>query len=123
MLSGLWRFLKNKENRKTVGERKIKMEDRAKKILVACAQEKSKNPVEIFCNVAKQDFVRIHGPEHHVLDGAALLTAYYNAGGQIDLQTSLEDPTGKSDDAFKIVIKEIERRILQLKAEIAEGLC
>ena len=67
------------------------MEDRAKKILAACAQEKSKNPVEIFCNVAKQDFVRIHGPEHHVLDGAALLTAFYNAGGQIDLQTSLEE--------------------------------
>ena len=50
MLSGLWRFLKNKENRKMVGEGKIKMEDRAKKILAACAQEKSKNPVEIFCN-------------------------------------------------------------------------
>ena len=31
----------------------------------------------------------MHGPEHHVLDGAALLTAYYNAGGNIDLQASL----------------------------------
>lgn len=33
----------------------------------------------------------MHGPEHNVLDGAALLTAFYNAGGQIDLQTSLDE--------------------------------
>ena len=67
------------------------MEGRAKKIIEACLYEKSKNPVEIFYNIAQMDFVRIHGPEHHVLDGAALLTAFYNAGGQIDLQTSLNE--------------------------------
>ena len=65
------------------------MEDRAKKIIEACSHEKSKNPIDIFYNIAQKDFVRIHGPEHHVLDGAAFLTAFYNAGGQIDLQTSL----------------------------------
>ncbi len=65
------------------------MEDRAKKIVEACLQEKSKNPIEIFKNIAKSDFVRMHGPEHHVLDGAAILTAFYNAGGKIDLQNSL----------------------------------
>ena len=37
------------------------------------------------------EFVRIHGPEHHVLDGAAILTAYYNAGGQIELEPSLNE--------------------------------
>ena len=67
------------------------MEDRAKKIIEACLHEKSKNPIDIFYNIAQKDFVRIHGPEHHVLDGAALLTAFYNAGGQIDLQTSLNE--------------------------------
>lgn len=67
------------------------MEDRAKKIIEACLQEKSKNPLNIFYNIAQMDFVRIHGPEHHVLDGAALLTAFYNAGGQINLQTSLNE--------------------------------
>ncbi len=67
------------------------MEDRAKKIIEACSHEKSKNPIDIFYNIAQKDFVRIHGPEHHVLDGAALLTAFYNAGGQIDLQTSLNE--------------------------------
>ncbi len=54
-------------------------------------QEKSTNPIDIFINIAQMDFIRIHGPEHHVLDGAALLTAFWNAGGQIDLQTSLEE--------------------------------
>ena len=67
------------------------MEDRARKIIEACLQEKSKKPVDIFLNIAHMDFVRIHGPEHHVLDGAALLTAYYNAGGKIELQTSLNE--------------------------------
>ena len=67
------------------------MEERAKKIIEACLQEKSNNPIDIFYNIAHKDFVRIHGPEHHVLDGAALLTAYYNAGGGIELQTSLNE--------------------------------
>ncbi len=67
------------------------MEEKAKKILETCMQEKSKNPVEIFMKIAEKDFIRMHGPEHHVLDGAALLTAFYNAGGNIDLAISLEE--------------------------------
>ena len=67
------------------------MEDKAKKIIEACLQEKSKNPMEIFNHIVHMDFIRIHGPEHHVLDGAALLTAFNNAGGNIDLQNSLHE--------------------------------
>lgn len=67
------------------------MEERAKKIIEACLQEKSRNPVEIFKNIAQMDFIRMHGPEHHILDGAALLTAFYNAGGKIDLEISLNE--------------------------------
>lgn len=67
------------------------MEERAKKIIDACMQEKSKNPIEIFLRIAKRDFVRMHGPEHHVLDGAALLTAFYNAGGTIELEPCLKE--------------------------------
>lgn len=33
----------------------------------------------------------MHGPEHHVLDGAALLTAYRNAGGSVDLPAALAE--------------------------------
>ena len=67
------------------------MEERAKKIVEACFQEKSTNPIEIFYSIADKEFVRIHGPEHHILDGAALLTAFFNAGGKIDLQESLNE--------------------------------
>ena len=67
------------------------MEERSKKIIEACLKESSKNPIEIFYNIAQMDFVRIHGPEHHILDGAAILTAFYNAGGEIDLQNSLTE--------------------------------
>ena len=69
----------------------MSMEERAKKIIKACLQEKSTNPIDIFYNIAQMEFVRIHGPEHHVLDGAALQTAFYNAGGDIDLQNSLSE--------------------------------
>lgn len=67
------------------------MEEKARKIVEACLREKSRNPIEIFNNIANRDFIRIHGPEHHVLDGAALLTAFYNAGGKIELQNSLNE--------------------------------
>ena len=69
----------------------IIMEERGRKIIEVCLQEKSKNPVVIFNQIAQMDFVRIHGPEHHILDGAALLTAFYNAGGKIDLENSLKE--------------------------------
>ena len=67
------------------------LEERGRATITACLEEKSKNPIEIVKKIANQDFVRIHGPEHHILDGAALLTAYYNAGGKIDLQESLKE--------------------------------
>lgn len=67
------------------------MEEKANKIIQACIKETSKNPITIFNNIAKQDYIRIHGPEHHILDGAAILTAYYNAGGKINLEESLKE--------------------------------
>ncbi len=67
------------------------MEAKVQKIIEACLQENSKNPIEIFNHIAHMDFVGMHGPEHHVLDGAALLTAFYNAGGRIPLEKSLEE--------------------------------
>lgn len=65
------------------------LKDRGNKIIEECLQLTSNDPIEIFKFIARKEYVRMHGPEHHVLDGAALLTAYYNAGGNIDLQASL----------------------------------
>lgn len=39
-------------------------------------------------------------------------------GRTFDDNWGLEDPTGKSDEEFKMVIKEIEQRILQLRKVI-----
>ena len=36
-------------------------------------------------------FCHMHGPEHHVMVGAALLTAYKNAGGELDLEPALQE--------------------------------
>jgi hypothetical protein len=33
----------------------------------------------------------MHGPEHHVLVGAALLTAYRNAGGNLQLEAAMKE--------------------------------
>lgn len=39
--------------------------------------------------MADHDYINIHGPEHHILDGACLLVAFKNAGGVIDLDDAL----------------------------------
>ena len=66
------------------------MQDRVQKIIEACLKTERKDPVKIFREIASADFVRIHGPEHHILDGACVLTACRNAGGAIDLKAALE---------------------------------
>ena len=60
-------------------------------ILDLCRNESSKNPVEIMEKMMGQPFCHMHGPEHHVMVGCALLTAYKNAGGEIDLETALAE--------------------------------
>ena len=54
-------------------------------------KSKSKNPIEIVKGIMHKDFVNIHGPEHHFLDGAAFLVAYCNSGGQLDLPKALTE--------------------------------
>ena len=53
-------------------------------------KSKSKNPIDIIKTIMNKEFINIHGPEHHFLDGASFLVAYNNAGGNIDLNKSLE---------------------------------
>ena len=58
-------------------------------IVKLCLEETSQNPVDIMDKMMSLPFCHMHGPEHHVMVGAALLTAYKNAGGDIDLSTAL----------------------------------
>ena len=56
-----------------------------------CLAEKSKDPIVIIKKLMDLPFCHMHGPEHHVLVGSALLTAYKNAGGDIDLPKVLSE--------------------------------
>ena len=58
-------------------------------IVGLCLGEDSKDPVEIMEKMMSLPFCHMHGPEHHVMVGAALLTAYRNAGGRLDLPAAL----------------------------------
>ena len=58
-------------------------------IIAVCLNEKSKNPIEIMEKMMSMPFCHMHGPEHHVMVGAALLTAYKNAGGELDHEKAL----------------------------------
>lgn len=54
-----------------------------------CLSETSRDPVKILNRLMRMPFCHMHGPEHHVLTGAALVTAYRNAGGNVDLEDAL----------------------------------
>jgi len=66
-----------------------------KMIIDLCLMETSKNPVKIMEKLMAQPGVPMHGPVHHVLVGSALLTAYHNAGGEIDLAKALEEMSAR----------------------------
>ena len=56
-----------------------------------CLQSQSKNPIEIAQQIMEQPFIYLHGPEHHTLVGAVLLTACKNAGLDFSLAESLAE--------------------------------
>ena len=60
-------------------------------IVGLCMGESSKSPSYILRRLMALPFCHMHGPEHHVMVGAALLTAYRNAGGAIELSKALSE--------------------------------
>lgn len=58
---------------------------------VACLSMESCGPVEVLEVLMSLPGVRMHGPEHHVLVGASLLTSYRNFGGDLDLPSALDE--------------------------------
>ncbi len=60
-------------------------------LMGVCIAESSKNPIEIVRKLMVLPFCHMHGPEHHIMVGSALLTAYKNAGGNINLEKSLDE--------------------------------
>jgi len=59
------------------------------KIIDLCLRSKSDDPIEIMEELMRMPSCHMHGPEHHIMVGSTLLTAYRNAGGDIDLENAL----------------------------------
>ena len=60
-------------------------------IMGVCLGTNSRDPIKIIREMMDLPFCHMHGPEHHVMVGSALLTAYKNAGGKIDLEPALAE--------------------------------
>ena len=51
-----------------------------------CLKTNKDNPVEMAIELMKSNNINMHGPEHHFLVPAVLLTSYYNVSGQKDIK-------------------------------------
>lgn len=60
-------------------------------VMEECKNSTSKNPIALLQKLMEDPYIYMHGPEHHVMVGAVLLTAYHNCGGEIDLDEALEE--------------------------------
>jgi hypothetical protein len=56
-----------------------------------CMSAESDNPIEILQTMMNDPVINIHGPEHHIMVGSALIAAYKNAGGEIDVKAALDE--------------------------------
>jgi len=60
-------------------------------ILSYCLKSTSANPLHIVQDMMALDGIHMHGPEHHIMIGCALITAYHNAGGKVDFVQALSE--------------------------------
>ncbi len=69
---------------------KYSMEDKYRLIKAELLKAKGNNPISIVKAIMRNDFVSIHGPEHHFLDGGAFMVALHNAGLEFELDDCLD---------------------------------
>lgn len=63
-------------------------------VVALCMEETSRNPIEILEKLMSHPDCPMHGPKHHVLVGAALLTAYNNClpdSAKLNLEEALAE--------------------------------
>ncbi len=70
-------------------------------IMEGCLETDFRNPIAIMQRLMENPYIYMHGPEHHVMVGAALLAAFYNSGGY-------EGRGGR--DAYKAALEEMKAR-------------
>ena len=60
-------------------------------IMSYCRHSGSRDPIAMVQEMMDDPFIYMHGNEHHIMVGAALLAAYRNSGGELDLPAALEE--------------------------------
>lgn len=63
-----------------------------------CLQMESRSPIQIIQKIMDSPYIYMHGPEHHVMVAASLLTAYFHAGGDIDLSATIDEAIGRGKE-------------------------
>lgn len=66
------------------------MEEKFKIITDIALNTKDKNPMNIAMKMMKNDLINIHGPEHHYVVVASLLSAYSNCVKSVNLEEMLK---------------------------------
>ena len=56
-----------------------------------CMKETNSNPFFIWKNLISIPDIPMHGPVHHIIDGAAFMTALHNAGVEFNLSKALDE--------------------------------
>ncbi|MDY5986158.1 MAG: DUF5714 domain-containing protein [Lachnoclostridium sp.] len=56
-----------------------------------CRGSKSRNPITLMQEIMENPYIYMHGPEHHVLVGAAILTTFCNCGGNLDYEWAMTE--------------------------------
>ena len=69
---------------------KYTLEEKYHLIKEEALKSNSKNPIEILKSIMNKEFINIHGPEHHFLDGVCFLVSFKNAEGKIDINSSID---------------------------------
>ena len=61
------------------------------RIKQACLSARTGDPLELAVEIMHNSEIPIHGPVHHILDGACFLTALHHAGLPFDLDAALDE--------------------------------
>ena len=56
-----------------------------------CLESKTKNPIELLNKIMNHESIPMHGPIHHIIDGACLLSAVHESGVEFDLESALDE--------------------------------
>ena len=67
------------------------MNQTEQRIKEACLTAQTDDPLELAVEIMKSSDIPIHGPVHHILDGACFLTALHRAGLPFDLAAALDE--------------------------------